>query len=125
MRALGFIGILLLSSAIPWAVAAQPVDEWVEGPHRVCAYPPDPGSDDVRQYNVGVGEACPAYYPIRSTNLPAPPTARLLKETVIGGTRVCRYAQRGREWRFDVALDKRCPLTAGMVETERTTDNSR
>jgi hypothetical protein len=125
MRAFGFIGVLLLSSAIPSTVVAQTVDEWVEGTHRVCAYPPEPGREDVRQYNVGIGETCPAYYPIRSANLPAPSTARLLKEAVIGGTRVCRYAQRGREWRFDVASNKRCPLTAGMVQTEHATDNSR
>jgi hypothetical protein len=123
MRASGFAGLLALSLVIPSPATAQPVDEWVEGTHRICAYPIGQGVEGVRQYQVGVGETCPVYYPTKNTNSPPPPTARLSGEAVTDGIRVCRYSQRNQEWRFELAPDKRCPLTVGMFETQQRTAN--
>ena len=119
--------VRLLAVAVPLlashaSASAQLVDQQVAGSDRICIYRAGPLGNLTRARRVGLGEACPAHSPVADENRPAPPTARLVSNTVEDGRRVCGYEQRGRIWRFLVPLGGQCAMTAGMLDAESDRD---
>ena len=111
--------VILLALAVSQEAAAQFVGESVSGSERLCVYRHGPTSDGQRVHRVRLGEACPAHFPSSRSNLPAPPTARLVASTIQDGARLCSYSQRNRRWNFRLRLDERCPVNAGSVAAVR------
>jgi hypothetical protein len=91
------------------------IDETVWRMTRVCRYTGEGFGAPTRVHRVGLGQRCPATFPTIVPNLRAPPTARLEGSTVEEGRRHCTYSQGSRRWTIPIALDRSCPLNAGMA----------
>jgi hypothetical protein len=122
--------VLVLPLAVLAALAATPaaaqlVSERVENLERICTYRDGNSAAGAREYRVGLGEACSAYIPTERTSAPPPPTARLESTAERNGKRICSYAQRYRRWSFEVPLDTRCPVSAGMLAERQPADAER
>lgn len=106
----------------PALAVAPPTNERVEGMERVCVYAGSSrltsATRDVREYRVGLGQNCPITYPPSTSNLSAPPTARLLSDELSGGIHNCVYEQTGTRWTRQTPGDQPCPLFAGMIPPE-------
>lgn len=103
--------------ALTTPAGAQP-RETVTSAGRTCTYP-GPNNASPRVVVVRMSQNCPATYPgANNSNLPLPPTAQLREEETIGEGRRCAYEQSGTIWYRAITLERRCPLTAGMLPAE-------
>lgn len=119
MRKTRLFAIGLALSGVHAGASAQLLDQRAEGTKRVCIYRASPVGKQVLERRVGIGEACPAFYPTATESRAAPLTARLVSNSVINGDRVCAYQQRDRRWRIRVPVETQCKMTAGMLNEER------
>ena len=118
-RSSSFMKILPAIGSLVWlpqpALAQALVSETVNGIHRVCLYSSGPLSARLQDYRVGLGQNCPAQYPVGGRVTTPPPTARLERQSVDQGSRACTYLQDGARWLVSLPLDRECPLSAGMI----------
>jgi hypothetical protein len=114
------VAVMLAFVAAP--AGAQLVSERVENNRRICTYRVAESPAGGREYSVALGEACAAFPPARRTNGAPPPTARLESVAERNGRRVCSYAERSRRWSFNLPLDTRCPMNAGMIAALQSAD---
>ena len=108
--------VAVLVTMTPFGAAAQPTPERVDGLRRVCTYRSGPLSTQVREYEVAIGEDCPAVYPAFDDKRPTPSTARFQSAQTRQGMRFCTYAQGAGRWTYRLPETKTCPLSAGMAE---------
>lgn len=104
------------------AAHGQLQSERLDGHQRVCAYRDTVGTHTnaggTREHRVGIAENCPLLPP-NPGSAPLPPTARLTEDVVEGTGRRCTYRQGGLTWQATIAVDRACPLAAGMLPEER------
>jgi len=91
----------------------------MEGLQRVCSYPGMSNVTNaqvgVREYRVGLGQNCPSTMPLNVSAMPAPPTARLVSEELVGQIRTCVYEQTGTMWVRSIPGGRPCPPSPGMI----------
>ena len=108
--------VFIAVAAAPSPGDAQVLSESVDGLYRVCTYLGASGlSGSTRTHRVGLARNCPATYPSPISVLPPPPTARLLAEQMLEGSRECSYEEAGSVWVRNIPPHMRCPLAAGML----------
>ncbi|HWT31914.1 MAG TPA: hypothetical protein VEB68_12385 [Croceibacterium sp.] len=124
--AVATIAVLPLTSAP--AAANQLAEQRVTGLKRICIYRAGALGTETRSLDIGVGDACPAQFPVGGLAVAAPkvdglttkapPTARLDQTTFRSGKRQCSYVQLGATWTYVLPPDEQCPLTVGLIEQQ-------
>jgi hypothetical protein len=106
---------------LPSPAFSQLISDQVEGRQRVCIYASETGRNEPalqRRALVGLGQNCPGTFPWAIRTDPAPPTASLQSESVVGENRNCIYGQWDRTWTYAMPTRGYCPPTAGLIEQE-------
>jgi hypothetical protein len=125
MKPACWIAIAIATAGLPDAVRAQLIRDRPAGNTRICTYAGatgyTTGSDQTREFRVGLGENCPNFFPLVDNSRPAPPTAPLSTESAAGQPNVCIYRQWGGTWTYSPLAGRPCPPTAGMIprQTDR------
>lgn len=122
MAAMKWVGrgaaLLLPFVACPSWTGAQLVSEDAQGSRRVCTYYGSetlPNDEVVaRSVTVGLGQSCPATAPYRDPNAPAPPNARLLRDSTSDAGRICVYEEGGVEYQQSISIRSPCGMTPAL-----------
>jgi hypothetical protein len=122
MRHLIVLSLAVLAALVPETGQAQLLYDRVEGLQRVCTYRDNFDPSRARETRTGIGSACPTFPPRSRSSLPAPPTARLLATQDDDSGRQCVYGEGSRRWTIETTVDRRCPLSAGILMKERQED---
>lgn len=107
-----------LAVALPAGLAAQLLDDRLEGPRRICTY--DEGGSALsgqpgRRLVIDSAQTCPASPPARRRSGEPPGTAQLQSWTVEQGQRVCIYEQEGEIWTRNINISLVCPIVAALL----------
>ncbi len=108
-------GLAAIFAATSPLAASELVDSSTVGLKRACIYATGDDPTETTTFLVGLGDFCPTQLPRTTSFLRPPPSARLSKTEIVNRQRICTFSQGGINWTVSLALDRPCPISAGMM----------